>query len=147
MYGNQAPNDQIDTKTVKLYTDRGVTFFESTANEFYASYENAWGNNGQPMPADWPAQIAHQYAMQADAILRAGGVPITPAVETWNMHYFMPLVDELVAKHRDILRQSVIGMHNRTLNHPPSYDKDSGCYRGWEDSTTTCSRAWASTCP
>jgi hypothetical protein len=132
-YGNNAPDDTVDPKLVDMYVKQGMKFFESTANEFYASYENKWGNAGHAMPKDWPKQIAHQYARQADAILSAGGVPITPACESWHFLYFMPLFDELCANYASTLKMSCLGMHNRTLNHPPDYDKDTGGYLGWQD--------------
>jgi hypothetical protein len=133
LYGNNAPDDMIDYAVAKQYSDVKVKFIESTANEFYASYENKWGRAGQAMPPDWPKQIAYQYAKQADAILRAGCVPITPAIETWHFGIFMQLFDELIANYPDLLKQSVLGAHNRTLNHPVEYDKDPGGFRGWED--------------
>jgi hypothetical protein len=133
-YGNNAPDDVIAPDMVKPYVDRGVHLFECTANEFYQEYENKWGKSGQPMPRDWSKQIAHQFARQADSILQAGGVPITPAIESWKFcDYFMPLFNELCANYASLLKQSIMGGHNRTLNHPPEYDKDPGCYRGWED--------------
>ncbi len=132
-YGNNAPDDIIDTKVVDLYVRQGMRFFEATGNEFYASYENKWGNSGHAMPSDWPQQIARQYAKQAEAILLAGGVPITPAIESWHFTYFMSLFDELCTNYASLLKMSAMGGHNRTLNHPPEYDKDTGGYRGWED--------------
>jgi hypothetical protein len=132
-YGNNAPDDIIDTNIVKKYVAQGVRFFECTANEWYASHENKWGRAGQAMPADWPEQIAHQFGMQAAAILSAGGVPITPAFEPWHWDKFAALFTVLCEDYASVLRQSVVGGHWRTLNHPPEWHKDPGCYLGWKD--------------
>lgn len=84
------------------------------------------------MPADWPQQVGHGWAMFAESVLKAGGVPTTPAIEGWRYEdIFEPLFAVICTTYKDTLKQSIIAMHNRPLNHPIDYTKDSGGYLAW----------------
>jgi hypothetical protein len=84
------------------------------------------------MPPDWPAQVAHGWAMFAASVLTAGGVPTTPAIEGWQYdNIFKPLFAVLVDQYAELLRQSVVAMHNRPLNHPIAYATDTGAWLAW----------------
>lgn len=132
-YKTDCPANTVAPDLVKPYVDEGVLLFESPFNEFYADYENSW-HKALPVPSipDWPQQVAHGWGLFADAVLRAGGVPTTPAIESWKYaDIFEPLFAVLATTYKDLLKQSVIAMHNRTLNHPVNYVKDTGGYLGW----------------
>lgn len=84
------------------------------------------------MPGDWPAQVAHGWAQFANEVLKAGGVPTTPAVEGWQYErIFVPLMRAIAKDHEGLLRQSIVAGHWRTLNHPIDYVKDTGAWLAW----------------
>jgi hypothetical protein len=83
------------------------------------------------MPADWPAQVANGWNQFARIVLDAGGVPTTPSVEGWRYEsIFRPMI---AALDPSLLTESIVAMHNRPLNHPIDYDKDTGCWLAWTD--------------
>jgi len=83
------------------------------------------------MPTDWPAQVANGWNQFARIVLDAGGVPTTPSVEGWRYEsIFLPMIQALDPA---LLKQSIVAMHNRPLNHPIDYDKDTGCWLAWMD--------------
>jgi hypothetical protein len=85
------------------------------------------------MPADWPAQVANGWAQFAQIVLRAGGIPTTPAIEGWRYEsHFVPLFTVLCRDYADLLKQSIVSMHNRPLNHPISYSADNGAWLAWQ---------------
>jgi hypothetical protein len=131
LYATDCPNNSIAPDMIKLYVDAGCLLYESPYNEFYYPHENVWGRAG--MPADWPQRVAHGWALFAESVLRAGGVPTTPAIEGWQHdRIFIPLMTAIVAEHADLLRQSIVAMHNRPLNHPITYMQDTGGWRAWQ---------------
>jgi hypothetical protein len=130
LYYTDCPANHVAPDMLKPYVDNGCLIFESPFNEFYYPHENAWGAAG--MPSDWPAQVAHGWAMFASAVLTAGGVPTTPAIEGWQYErIFVPLFTVLVDQYASLLRESVVAMHNRPLNHPIDYTKDTGAWLAW----------------
>jgi hypothetical protein len=130
-YYTDCPKNHVTPELLWPYIEAGCVIFESPFNEFYYPHENVWGSAG--MPADWPAQVAHGWALFAESVLKAGGVPTTPAIEGWQHdRIFVPLMTAIVAEHADLLRQSIVAMHNRPLNHPISYTKDTGAWLAWE---------------
>lgn len=130
LYFNDAPANHVAPDLVKPYIDQGVVLFESPANEFYFDYENSW--HSTVMDNDKLKAIAHGWGLFADSVLRAGGVPTTPAMEPGKWHILAPFYDILTTDYKDVLRQSVLAFHPRTLNHPISYNADADCYQGWE---------------
>lgn len=87
--------------------------------------------NAAGMPADWPAQVANGWNQFARIVLDAGGVPTTPSVEGWRYEtIFRPMI---AALDPALLKESIVAMHNRPLNHPIDYDKDTGCWLAWKD--------------
>lgn len=129
-YLTNCPANTVTKSLLQPYVDQGALIFESPFNEAYYSYENSWGG---ALPADWPKQMAHGWALFASEVLGAGGVPTTPAIESWRFaDIFVPLFTVLAAEYPELLKQSIVAMHNRPLNHNIGYDKDPGGYRGWE---------------
>jgi hypothetical protein len=136
LYNNDAPNNHVDDNLVKQYMDVGVTIFESTMNEFYFAFENRWKRNLPVDDMDWAAEVANGWAQQANVILRAGGVPTTPAIETGKWAVFSRFYDVMCRDYADLLKQSILALHNRPLNHPPEYHQDPDCWLGWQDADT-----------
>ena len=130
LYYNDAPLNHVAPDSIAPYIDQGVLIFESPANEFYADYENIW-RSSEMTPERYRA-VAEGWGQFADSVLRGGGIPTTPSIEVWKWNHFTGLFDILFEHYRDLLKQSIVAMHNRPLNHPIGYVEDSGGYRGWE---------------
>jgi hypothetical protein len=132
-YDTSCPANVIDARFVKWYLDADAVLIESPFNEFYSSYENVW-HRALPVPSipDWATQIANGWAQFANIVLQAGGVPTTPAVEGWRCNdIFVPLLTVLVDRYPSLLRESIVSMHNRPLNHPIDYGQDTGGWLAW----------------
>ncbi len=123
---NRVPHTTLAPDQIKPYLD---TWGDIMIFECINEPNNEWA--GQ-MPPNWPDLLANNWAGMAQSILNAGGIPLLPSIEGWSYEkIFVPLWHVLIGKYRGIVEQSIINIHNRTLNHPVNYAQDSGGYLGW----------------
>jgi hypothetical protein len=107
---------EIDT--IKLLVAAGVRYFE-TNNEPDLSAE--WKDGY--VPPDWMNIVVDNFIIDADTVIRLGGVPALPALSIGNKANLIELV---VQKGRADLFSSGawVAVHNYTLNHPLDYPYD-----------------------
>lgn len=81
-------------------------------------------------------RAAQLFVQDAQVILAAGGIPLTPALAPGGHDDDEHLWREMCAYWRasgahDLLRQCAIAEHNYTLNHPPTYPYDAINQKEW----------------
>ena len=108
-----------EVDTIKRLVAVGVRYFE-TNNEPDLSAE--WKDGY--VPPDWMNIVVDNFIIEADKIIRLGGLPALPAMSVGNKDNLVELV---VQKGRADLFSSGawVAVHNYTLNHPLDYPYDS----------------------
>ena len=107
-----------ESDTIKRLVAEGVRYFE-TNNEPDLSAE--WKDGY--VPPDWMNIVVDNFIIDADKVIRLGGLPALPALSIGNK---ANLVELVVRKGRaDLFSNGAwVAVHNYTLNHPLDYPYD-----------------------
>ena len=107
-----------EVDTIKRLIAEGVRYFE-TNNEPDLSAE--WKDGY--VPPDWMNIVVDNFIIEADTVIRMGGLPALPALSIGTKANLIELV---VQKGRaDLFSNGAwVAVHNYTLNHPLDYPYD-----------------------
>jgi hypothetical protein len=124
------PRELWTPERARAYVGAGAHYLE-TGNE--AHHEPEWAEDALmadgSLPPDAPQQVGQQFLDNEKIVTAAGGIALTPAVDIgghWPGYDFFKRMFDYILERADsgITERIAIALHNRPLNHPPTYPYD-----------------------